>query len=37
VFVYQRIPIFDNKGEDLLVHMPAVYDFIERVREEARM
>lgn len=28
-FVYRRIPIFDNKGEDLLAHMTTAFNFIE--------
>ena len=31
-FTYKRIPIFDNRGEDLLAHMDAVYNFIEQGR-----
>jgi protein-tyrosine phosphatase len=28
-FVYKRIPIFDNQGEDILAHMETAYKFIE--------
>lgn len=28
-FVYKRIPIFDNKGEDILSHMTTAFNFIE--------
>ena len=28
-FVYKRIPVFDNRGEDLLQHMEESYRFIE--------
>jgi protein-tyrosine phosphatase len=28
-FVYKRIPIFDNKGEDITSHLDAAYAFIE--------
>ena len=28
-FVYKRIPVFDNRGEDLLKHMEESYRFIE--------
>jgi hypothetical protein len=28
-FVYKRIPIFDNKGEDIMSHLKTAYDFIE--------
>jgi protein-tyrosine phosphatase len=28
-FVYKRIPIFDNKGEDILPHIDSAYKFIE--------
>lgn len=29
LFVYKRIPIFDNKGEDIIAHMTEAYNFIE--------
>ena len=29
LFVYKRIPIFDNKGEDIMAHMATAYRFIE--------
>lgn len=29
LFVYKRIPIFDNKGEDIISHMNTAYSFIE--------
>jgi protein-tyrosine phosphatase len=29
IFVYKRIPIFDNKGEDIMQHMETAYKFIE--------
>jgi hypothetical protein len=28
-FVYKRIPIFDNKGEDIMSHLKTAFDFIE--------
>jgi hypothetical protein len=28
-FVYKRIPIFDNKGEDIVAHMQTAFRFIE--------
>jgi protein-tyrosine phosphatase len=28
-FVYKRIPIFDNKGEDILPHLDSAFKFIE--------
>lgn len=28
-YVYKRIPIFDNKGEDIIPHMETAYKFIE--------
>ncbi|KAJ1416669.1 hypothetical protein B484DRAFT_310195, partial [Ochromonadaceae sp. CCMP2298] len=28
-FVYKRISVFDNHGEDILTHMDTAYDFIE--------
>lgn len=31
-FIYKRVPIFDNRGEDIICHMDAVYAFIEQVR-----
>ncbi len=31
-FVYKRIPIFDNKGEDILTYMDAAFRFIEEGR-----
>lgn len=31
-FVYKRIPIFDNKGEDIIAHMKTAYQFIEEGR-----
>lgn len=29
LFVYKRIPIFDNQGEDILSHMETAFKFIE--------
>lgn len=29
LFKYKRIPIFDNRGEDILAHMETAYQFIE--------
>lgn len=29
LFVYKRIPIFDNKGEDIISHMDTAFKFIE--------
>lgn len=28
-FIYKRIPIFDNQGEDILAHMETAFKFIE--------
>lgn len=36
-FVYKRIPIFDNKGEDILSHMTTAYDFIEQARHYGKV
>lgn len=30
-FAYKRIPIFDNRGEDILQHMDGAVAFIEQV------
>jgi protein-tyrosine phosphatase len=34
---YKRIALFDNKGEDLLGHMEAVYQFIEHARHHGNV
>jgi protein-tyrosine phosphatase len=31
-FIYKRIPIFDNKGEDILPHLDSAFKFIEEGR-----
>ena len=33
-FTYKRIPIFDNRGEDILQYMEGAVSFIEQVRGE---
>mmetsp|Transcript_2422 Transcript_2422/g.4034 ORF Transcript_2422/g.4034 Transcript_2422/m.4034 type:complete len:227 (-) Transcript_2422:1-681(-) len=36
-FVYKRIPIFDNKGEDIIAHMSAAYNFIEESKHHGNI
>eukprot|EP01038_Epipyxis_sp_PR26KG_P008993 gene8993-12132_t len=37
IFTYKRIPIFDNKGEDILSHMNTSYKFIEDSRHHGNI
>lgn len=36
-FIYKRIPIFDNKGEDILSHLDSAYNFIEEGRHYGKV
>lgn len=35
--IYKRIPIFDNKGEDILSHMETAYNFIEHAKHHGNI